>query len=92
MKHQSFSSPLCPRSLNQSQGRRDWPTSIPSTLTKNVLSSILEKPGAPLEPVDENGNPLVCETTHDENDHGSGDVVLAEYEETQVNTEPTGSA
>ena len=81
--------PTIPESISRP---RDWPTSIPSTLTKNVLSSILEKPGAPLEPVDENGNPLVCATTHEKNDHGSSDVVLAEYEETQVTAEPTDSA
>ena len=81
--------PTIPESISRP---RDWPTSIPSTLTKNVLSSILEKPGAPLEPVDENGNPLVCATTHEKNDHGSSDVVLAEYEETQLTAEPNGSA
>ena len=80
--------PTIPESISRPS---DWPTSIPSTLSKNVLSSILERPGAPLEPVDEDGNPLVRDTKHKENDHGSSDVVLADYEETQVTAEPTGS-
>ena len=42
--------PTIPESISRPS---DWPTSIPSNLSKNVLSSILEKPGAPLEPVDE---------------------------------------
>ena len=80
--------PTIPESISRPS---DWPTSIPSTLSKNVLSSILEKPGAPLEPVDEDGNPLVRDTKRKENDRGSSDVVLADYEETRVTTEPTGS-
>ena len=67
--------PTIPESISRPS---DWPTSIPSTLSKNVLSSILERPGAPLEPVDEDGNPLVRDTKHKENDHGSSDVVLAD--------------
>ena len=80
--------PTIPESISRPS---DWPTSIPSNLSKNVLSSILEKPGAPLVPVDEEGNPLVCDTTHEDEDRGASDVVLADYEETQVATEPTGS-
>ena len=48
--------PTIPESVSRPA---DWPTNIPATLSKHVLSSILEKPGAPLEPVDEDGNPLV---------------------------------
>jgi hypothetical protein len=81
--------PTIPESISRPS---DWPTSIPSTLSKNVLSSILEKPGAPLEPVDEDGNPLVRDTKHKETDRGSSDVVLADYEETHVTAEQTGSA
>ena len=81
--------PTIPESISRPS---DWPTSIPSTLSKNVLSSILEKPGAPLEPVDEDGNPLVRDTKHKESDRGSSDVVLADYEETHVSAEATGSA
>ena len=80
--------PTIPESISRPS---DWPTSIPSNLSKNVLSSILEKPGAPLEPVDEDGNPLVRDTTHEDEDRGASDVVLADYEETQVATEPTDS-
>ena len=80
--------PTIPESISRPS---DWPTSIPSTLSKNVLSSILEKPGAPLEPVDDDGNPLVRDIEHKENDHGSSEVVLADYEETQVTAESTGS-
>ena len=80
--------PTIPESISRPS---DWPTSIPSTLSKNVLSSILEKPGAPLEPVDEDGNPLIRDTKKEEGDRGSSDVVLADYEETRVTNEPTGS-
>ncbi len=67
--------PTIPESISRPS---DWPTSIPSNLSKNVLSSILEKPGAPLEPVDEDGNPLVRDTTHEDEDRGASDVVLAD--------------
>ena len=51
--------PTIPESISRPS---DWPTNIPSTLSKHVLSSILEKPGSPLEPVDEDGNPLASNT------------------------------
>jgi hypothetical protein len=70
--------PTIPESVSRPS---NWPTNIPATLSKHVLSSILEKPGAPLEPVDEDGNPLIenAEAKRDENN--SSNVILADYEE-----------
>jgi hypothetical protein len=70
--------PTIPESVSRPS---NWPTNIPATLSKHVLSSILYKPGAPLEPVDEDGNPLIenAEAKRDENN--SSNVILADYEE-----------
>ena len=81
--------PTIPESISRPS---NWPTSIPSTLSKNVLSSILEKPGSPLEPIDEDGNPLVQDTNHNESKDESSDIVLADYEEAPLATRPNRSA
>ena len=81
--------PTIPESISRPS---NWPTSIPSTLSKNVLSSILEKPGSPLEPIDEDGNPLVQDTNHNESKDESSDIVLADYEEAPLATKPNRSA
>ena len=80
--------PTIPESISRPS---DWPTNIPSTLSKHVLSSILEKPGASLEPVDEDGNPLVSNTQDEQGQNKSSTVILADYEEAQEPGKSTGS-
>ena len=70
--------PTIPESVSRPS---NWPTNIPATLSKHVLSSILEKPGAPLEPVDEDGNPLVENTEGKRGENTSSHVMLADYKE-----------
>ena len=72
--------PTIPESVSRPS---NWPTNIPATLSKHVLSSILEKPGAPLEPVDEDGNLLIGNTESKRDKNNSGDVILADYEEVE---------
>ena len=80
--------PTIPESISRPA---DWPTNIPSTLSKHVLSSILEKPGSPLEPVDEDGNPLVSNTQDEQGQNKSSTVILADYEEAQEPGKSTGT-
>lgn len=80
--------PTIPESVSRPS---NWPTNIPATLSKHVLSSILEKPGAPLEPVDEDGNPFVKNTEDKRDKNNSGNVILADYEEVEDPTNATDS-
>jgi parvulin-like peptidyl-prolyl isomerase len=56
-----------------------WPTAKTSFLDNHVLSSIREQPGAPLDPVDEEGRPL-AEASSD-NPAGPSGIILADYQE-----------
>ena len=77
--------PTIPESISRPKG---WPSSIPASVSKHVLSSILDVPGGDLEPVDDDGNPLL--PAADSGDTGNdsrtkqeqqSEVVLADYEE-----------
>ncbi len=79
--------PTIPESISRPAG---WPTAAPTALNNHVLSSILELPGGPLEPVDENGNllPLTDDSatpqrtgTEESKPASDGTVVLADYQE-----------
>lgn len=86
--------PSIPESISRPEG---WPSSIPESVSKHVLSSILDVPGGELEPVDAEGNPLTCADDNGDshkdlkNSQGKGrvgDVVLADYQE-ELTTQKT---
>ncbi len=88
--------PTIPESISRPEG---WPTTVPASVSKNVLSSILDIPGGDLEPVDAEGNLLLPVPVEDNpqgssstkrEPHRAGSVVLADYQEEVSTANPTG--